>query len=228
MDRGHGTQWLVQPEDVVAHLFFAAAEIGEAEVEFGGRISVGTISFPSPDTGTFSYFANDQMETDMVPEQGTVIRLKYGHDTSQYAFLTQVVEVTSPKRWRLAFPRTIERNERRLIQRHRVHVFGGFRIRLDTGEPGWLSVPLFDLSTGGLSFIFNPDTHPVATGKTLSGSLIMPSGSRIPMLIEARHIRQVEEPDGHRLAGCRFLGLGAADHASLARTLAEWRKRHAH
>jgi len=217
-----GSQWLTRPDDVVAHLFYAAAEIGEAEVESGGMTRVGSMSFPSPETGTFSFFSNSETEGQN-PEEGAVVRVRYQHDTCEFAFLTELVEIPTPKRWRLAFPRTIERNEQRLIARHQVHQYGGFRVRLDTGEKGWLSVPVHDLSTGGLSFVFDPGEHALAVGTALAGSLIMPSGMSIPLLVEVRHMRSAPEVPGQQMAGCRFVGLTTTDHASLARKLAEWR-----
>lgn len=217
-----GSQWLTRPDDVVAHLFYAAAEIGEARVETGGQTREGSISFPSPETGTFSFFSNSEGEK---PKDGAVVRVRYQQDSSEFAFLTELVEIPTPKRWRLAFPRTIERNEQRLIARHQVHQFGGFRVRLDTGDGGTLAVPVHDLSTGGLSFVFDPQEHALVTGKALAGNLVMPSGMSIPLLIEVRHLRSAPDDPGRQLAGCRFVGLTATDHASLARTLAEWRKK---
>ena len=220
-----GPQWLTRRDDVVAHLFYAAAEIGAAELELGNRREPGSLSFPSPDTGTFSFFANESENDHVAPEVGKVVRLLYGREDAHYSFLTEVVEVAAGNRWRLSFPRTIERNQQRLVERHRVVSLGGYRTRLDMGSDGWLSLPLYDLSAGGLSFVFDPEQYAIQTGNALAGSLIIPSGSRIPILVEVRHIRTAPNVTAKKLCGCRFVGLAASDHATLARSLAEWRQR---
>ena len=213
-------QWLTTREDVIAHLYFVAAEIGAVDVEVGGRAVSGSVSFPSPESSTFSFFATAGAEV-TAPDEGAVVRVAYRRGESEYAFLTEVSESGTGGRWRLAFPRTIERSERRIVARHRVLAVGGFRIRIDTGEGTMVALPLVDLSTAGLSFVYEDGEIDFEVGRSRAASILMPSGTSIPVLIEVRNLRAAEDLPGQRVVGCRFVGLSAQDHVVLAQTLAD-------
>jgi hypothetical protein len=213
-------QWLTSREDVIAHLYFAAAEIGAVDVEVGGRTVGGSISFPSPESSTFSFFATRGAD-ETTPAEGAVVRVAYRRGDSEYAFLTEVSEAGAGGRWRLAFPRTIERSERRIVGRHRVLAVGGYRIRVDKGDGTMAALPLVDLSTAGLSFIYEDGTLDLQQGRSFAGSILLPSGTAIPVLVELRNHRPADDRPGQRVAGCRFVGLAAQDHAVLARALAD-------
>lgn len=216
-----GPQWLTSKEDVVAHLYFAAAEIGTVSVEMGVVRVGGSISFPSPDLEIFSFFASSADDEPAPPEPGTVVRVHYSRGDSVYSFLTEVAESNDQGRWRLSFPRTIERTERRIVGRHRVLAVGGFRIRMDRGDGVMVSLPLVDLSTAGLSFVYESEALSLSEGRAVAGSVLLPSGTAIPLLMEIRNLRSAPDRRGQQVAGCRFLGLAAQDHAVLARALAD-------
>ena len=73
-----GPMWLTRDDDVVAHLYFAAAEIGAATMELGALQVPGSLSFPNPEHHTFSFFTHG--EVDLSESQvgaGDVVRLRY-------------------------------------------------------------------------------------------------------------------------------------------------------
>ena len=69
-----GPMWLTREEDVVSHLYFAAAEIGSATMEFGSFQVPGSLSFPNPETSTFSFFTHGEVDISKTPiKEGDVV-----------------------------------------------------------------------------------------------------------------------------------------------------------
>ena len=103
-ETGDGPMWLVRDEDVLSHLFFAAAEIGKALLEVGGVDVPGTLSFPNGETRSISFFSSgDTKLDDDTAQPGAVIRLKYSQGECAYSFLTDLCEMTDAsgrRRWR--------------------------------------------------------------------------------------------------------------------------------
>jgi len=222
-----GSQWLTREKDVVAHLFFAASEINTVEVELGGQSILGSISFPSVEAQCFSFFVSDSMDGAVdTPPEGTVVRVRYSRGESLYTYLTAVAEVMDRNRWRLEFPRTIERNEQRIAARHRMssQSTGGFRLRLDLDGTQY-NQAIYDMSTGGLGFIFDPSSTPITEGRALAANICLPDGSTIPVLIEIANVRPMGGGRKECIAGCSFIGLASSDHAQLARALSDWGRR---
>jgi hypothetical protein len=228
LENRSGSQWLTREKDVVAHLFFAASEINTVEIELGGQAVLGSISFPSVEAQCFSFFVSDSMDGAVdAPKQGTVVRVRYSRGESVYTYLTAIAEVMDRNRWRLEFPRTIERNEQRIAARHRMgaqQAVGGFRLRLDL-DGNQYSQAIYDMSTGGLGFIFDPGSTPVTEGRALAANICMPEGSTIPVLIEIANVRPMGGGRKECIAGCQFIGLASSDHALLARALSDWGRR---
>ena len=63
---GSVSMWLTQDEDVVTHLYFAAAEIGKATMEIGGISVPGSLSFPNGETRTISFFSHGEIDLSSV------------------------------------------------------------------------------------------------------------------------------------------------------------------
>ncbi len=214
-----GALWLTRAKDVVAHLFFAAAEISHVLVDHAGTTRSGTLSFPDVErrriTVTLDAVAGDPGAVPPSPAPGTVVRLRYFRGDAAYAFLTSVVATPAPAAWALEFPTTIERNERRIARRQRVLGVGGFRARLHLDE-GAVVLPIFDLSTAGVGLVFDPARIRLLPGRSLPVTLVLPSGDTVPALVEISNVRDLPGGSAERVAGCRFLGLSPADLAKLA------------
>jgi len=217
---------LTREKDVIAHLFFAAAEIGVIELEVGGTRVSGAMTFPVVETRSFSFIPHEgTAAAPAKPREGQVVRVFYGREGSTYEYLTAITDCSNPQRWQLEFPRTIERNQARIAARHRVEgqTSRGYSVRIDfgTGDPQVFS--LFDLSTAGLGFVFSPAALSLQTERALAGNLTLPGNTVIPLLLEIRSIRPLSEGSGQQVCGCRFIGISSTDQALLAQALAEWK-----
>ena len=128
----NGPLWLTRAEDVVAHLYFAAAEIGTATLEVGALKVPGSLSFPNSEQRTFSFFSHGEVDLEDTPvASGQIVRFDYAQGESTYSFISEVLEISETqtrRRWKIRFPNAIERNERRLVRRHRVMGRTGFNI----------------------------------------------------------------------------------------------------
>jgi hypothetical protein len=222
-EKGDRPFWLVSEEDVMAHLFFAAAEIGEGCLEIAGVELSGTLSFPNSDTKTISFFSTGEVALgDTDTRVGSVVRLKYAQSDCAYSFLTELVEFADAggvrQRWRLAFPRVVERNERRIVRRHRVMGRSGFSVSLDVNG-SMRTLGLYDISAAGASFVTHPSQDKLKMGKNYMCTLAVPGCDSISVMFELRNMRPMPGDKERKLAGCRFVGLDPADHESLATSL---------
>ena len=223
-----GSLWLNRESDVVAHLFFAAAEVGEITLQVGGEEVTAHLSFPRTDTRSVVVVVQESnSEVPFRPVQGAVVRVSYRRGQATYSWLTGVIEAANPRQWILSYPATIERNERRIVIRHRVLGRAGFRLRVDTGDGVERALPLFDLSAAGLGFIHRPDLRHVADGARLTGLLMLPDGATVKVGIEVANLRPVPGGGADRVVGCRFVGLSATSQARIAKALAEYERVHA-
>jgi len=222
-ETGDGPMWLVRDEDVLSHLFFAAAEIGKALLEVGGLDVPGTLSFPNSDTRSISFFSSgDTKLEDDVAQPGAVIRLKYSQGECAYSFLTDLCEMTDAsgrRRWRMSFPRMVERNERRIVRRHRILGRTGFKVGLDV-DGVREEKSMYDISAAGLSFVIDASDKRMQLSKNYTGTVTVPGCEPIAVMFELRNMRPMPGDTSRRLAGCRFVGLTQGDHEALATSLA--------
>lgn len=222
-----GSLWLNREADVVAHLFFAAAEIGEVTIQVGGEEVKAKLTFPRTESRCVVVVIKPQPgSVPFRPLPGAVVRVTYARGSSTYAWLTGVAEAANPRQWILHYPATIERNERRIVSRHRVLGRGGFQLRVDTGDGVPRALPLFDLSAAGLGFIYRPGLRNVVDGAELEAAIRMPDGSTLQVTLEIANLRPVPGGGNDRVVGCRFVDIDASTQARIAAALAEYEKEH--
>lgn len=212
------SRWLTRPEDLTAHLFFAAAEIGDATVEVGGNAVPVSLTVPRPENRTFGIRVHG---TTPPPKPGTVVQVSYSRGPSQYRYLTTVKEIRATGEWCLEFPRAIERNEQRMATRHAGRELAGFRLGVLSPNGTLCDCELVDLATGGLAFSFRRSELAPKLGDVFAAHLVPPSRRPIPVLVEVRNIRRAEMPKP--VAGCRFAGITPSDQHDLAKLLAHQR-----
>ena len=215
--------WLTRSEDVVAHLYFAAAEIGSAIMEIGSLKIPGSLSFPNAESCTFSFFSHGEVDlkaTAVTP--GSVVRFDYNQGESTYSFISEVSDISDQqtrRRWRIRFPKAIERNERRLFRRHRVFARPGFQVntsRVKDRAP----LALFDIAAAGLSFVVSA-RHNLKIGESFSATIHIPGCAPIAAHLDLRNLRPMPGDKSKKLAGCRFSDLSGEDLQSLTTALAQ-------
>ena len=217
-----GPMWLTRDDDVVAHLYFAAAEVGNAIMEAGAVHVPGSLSFPNPEERTFSFFTHGEVDLKSTKiKEGDVVCFRYGQGESTYSFLSEIDEISEQQtrcRWRVCFPRAIERNQRRLVNRHRVFGRPGFHLNSDHTPGSRERYELYDVAAAGLSFIVRAANSPAA-GAEISASVQLPGCEPIAMQMEIRNIRPLPGDPSRKLVGCRFTEVHPEDHEALSRAL---------
>lgn len=219
----NGPMWLTRSEDVVAHLYFAAAEIGSATLELGAHKIPGSLSFPNSEQQTFSFFSHGEVDLSTVSiESGQIVRFDYAQGESTYSFISEVLEITDAqarRRWKIRFPNAIERNERRLVRRHRVMGRAGFHVttdRLADRAP----LPLYDVASAGLSIVVATRNN-LKVGEGFSATIHIPGCEPVACQLELRNLRPFPGDASRKLAGCRFANLADSDRERLSSTLAK-------
>jgi hypothetical protein len=218
-----GPLWLTREDDVVAHLYFAAAEIGEGTMEIGPHQVPGSLSFPNVEENTFSFFTHGEVDLSAAPaDVGEVVRFRYVQGESTYTFLSVIVEISDQqarRRWRIKFPTAVERNERRLVRRHRVMGRTGFHLTSDIRGGQRDKWPLYDIAAAGVSFVVDTKFK-IELGTQFAATVHLPGLEPLAAMIQMRNLRPMPGDGKHKLAGCRFVELTPSDREALSNALA--------
>jgi hypothetical protein len=219
-----GPMWLTRVEDVVSHLYFAAAEIGSATMEFGSFQVPGSLSFPNPEQRTFSFFTHGEVDISLNPiSEGDVVRFHYSQGDATYTFISSVEDISDQaarRRWRILFPNVVERDQRRLVRRHRVMGRQGFFFSTLRVGRGHQQMALYDVATAGISLVFEAHEG-FKVGDEFEGKVQVPGCEPFSAYLEVRNVRPLPGDAKRKLAGCRFVGLGSSDQEALAQALAK-------
>jgi len=217
--------YLTRPQDVHAHLIFAAMEIGQAVLTLQGRQIYGTLGSPDPNSGRIS-FEVDQQLADLIgaPPLGRAVRITYEHKDSAYAFFSEIEESCGPLAWVLQLPRTVERTDRRLVSRLNVSEASGFEVRIGDGELK-RGYPLMDVSSAGIAFYYDPKLVPFGEGNRHAATLHLPDHIPVNVTLEIRNTRPDRQTGRGHIAGVSFVRLGATERKMIGRALAVWKNK---
>ena len=218
----NGPMWLTRSDDVIAHLYFAAAEIGSATLEIGSLRVPGSLSFPNSEQGTFSFFTHGEVDLQSVSiDPGQAVQFDYSQGDSTYSFISEIIEISeheTRRRWRIRFPKAVERNQKRLVRRHRVMGRTGFYVTTDRiGDRQRLG--LYDVATAGISFVVKAKND-LKVGDAFALTLHVPGCEPLAAQVELRNIRPMPGDKDRKLSGCRFVSIGDEDRQALAAALA--------
>ena len=96
----------------------------------------------------------------------------------------------------------------------------GFGSDVESSDGQHHALPIYDINTAGLGFVFNPSHVHISADETLSAILTVPGLDPFPIRAEVRNLRPLPGDRKHKIAGCRFEGMAPEDHATLATLLA--------
>ena len=217
-----GPMWLTKDDDVVSHLYFAAAEVGKAVMEIGAVHVPGSLSFPNPEERTFSFFTHGEVDLNIESiKEGDVVCFRYEQGESTYSFLSEIDDVSEQQtrcRWRVCFPRAIERNQRRLVKRHRVLGRSGFYVNSDHTGGARDRFEMYDVAAAGLSFVVGARNVP-EVGSVISAAVHLPGCEPIAVRMELRNLRPLPGDPSRKLAGFRFTEVHPSDREALSKAL---------
>ncbi len=214
--------WLTSPEDVQSHLMYAAAEIASCVLTVGGLQVHGSIAPPVKD-GSVPFVLDaglqDIVET---PPSGRAVRVDYEGGTDRYTFYSEMITTDILHRWVLAPPRAVERNDRRLVARHRVAGKEGFTVILETGNT-IRSFAIVDVSNAGLAFLYKSSDLTLREGQVIEGHVEIPGLEALAVRFEVRNVRTAPRQKGQKIAGLRFIELARPERMAIAGALAAWK-----
>ncbi|MEL6343564.1 MAG: PilZ domain-containing protein [Myxococcota bacterium] len=211
----HSVMWLSLREDVLAHLFYAAAEIGEVRIDSADESLNASLAFPNEATDSVDVFFSQQTP----PPASAIIRVRYHHDGNSYEFLTVVSQGIDGRRWRLAIPTAVARWSGRREDRYRTDHLKNFTITLERDDGEGVTLPLQDLSTQGLSMCYSPLQMQLSVNQELIATLNLSDGIQLPVLLEVRYSRSAENL--RRVAGCYIRGISPSSRATLGQIIAD-------
>lgn len=218
------TVWLTSPAEIEPHLVFLAVEVGTVTVVVDQLVVQGRVLCPS--IARFVPFAPDSDFDGLLPppQSQVAVRVDYQAWDESYTFHTRVVGLDAQGHWLLMPPRAIERGDRRIVYRHRVMGDTSFRLRLEgPWQPkGEQPFALFDISTDGMAFLYDPSRNPMENGEILSGHVEVGDTLTLSILLRVAHTRLFKEGAPEWVAGARYLDLGLEDRMNLARAITVW------
>jgi hypothetical protein len=214
---------LVTDEAIVAHLFYAAAEIGVVTVQVGRAVISGTLMIPEAEPRSVGFCPD---ENEDIPEKllrrGRLVRLRYASLVDEYAFQAAYLGRDGAG-WRLSVPHTVDRKDRRLLPRRTVLNSRRFTVQLDGLSGATRRLIVVDLSPAGFSVLVDPRLEKLVLGETRKAKLFLPDR---PVLMSRCTVVNVRPFEGKRtidIVGCCFVGLGFSSCGLLAELLKEWR-----
>jgi len=215
--------YLTRPQDVQAHLVFAAMEIGHVVLTLQGRQIYGTLGSPDPDTGRLPFEVDHQL-ADLIgtPPLGRAVRVTYEHRDSAYAFFSEIEESGGPLAWVLQSPSTVERTDRRTATRLDVCEDAGFEVCIGDGDK-LRSYPLLDISNAGVGFYYDPKLMPFQTDGRHTGQLRIPGNEPVTVTMEIRNTRPDRQTGRGNIAGVSFVRLGAVERSQISKALSRWK-----
>ena len=216
--------WLTRPEDVQAHLMYAAAEIASCVITVGGLQVHGSLA--PPDMGGVPFVVDSRLQ-DIVetPPTGRAVRVDYEGGTDRYTFYSEMVGTDMLRRWVLAEPRTVQRTDRRMVARHRVIGQDGFNVIVESGST-IRTFEIMDVSNAGLAFVYKSSELSIKEGHEVMGHVEIPGLDALPLRMEVRNIRSAPSQRGYRIAGVRFVELARPERMAIAGALAAWKHQH--
>ncbi len=202
------TDFIVQEEAVVAHLFWAMAAVEQVTVALAGRAISGRLLAPDPDLQAVVF---EPTPGQSIPERalrkGKIVLVKYASLIDQYQFKSQILDV-QPTKWFMSIPRDIHRTDRRMVERHGVHSTRRYTIQVNKPDGTMRTLIVHDLSPAGIGVAFDPKIDAFTEGQVLRGSLHLVGHDALTVRFEVVTIHAMDNDPSHRLMGCRFVGLG--------------------
>lgn len=211
-----GNSWLVRPTDVIAHLVYMAST--ETPVVLSGPGFRVRGWFRSPGTAGVR-FAPMPNETVTTLPPGTPIKADYAGARDEYTFYSRFCWVADNGDWLVEAPRTVERTDRRLTERHRMDRVSGVTFCV-TEWPGKPEMVVHDLSVGGLAVLHEAPLRTLNVEELLDGELELPAEDPVPMCVEVRHISELGGPRPINLVGLQITAITTVDRERLAGFLA--------
>ena len=212
-------EFVSQEEAVVAHLFWAMIAVERMTIQVAGKAISGRMLEPDPDARAVIFEPDPgQVIPDRVLRKGKIVLAKYASLSDEYQFKSQIIEA-GPATWTLSIPRDIRRNDRRMITRRNVQMSRRITMQVVRGDGSSRTLILQDLSPAGLGLVYDPQLDRFEEGQVLKGNLHIPGHDSIATRFEVVNIRNIGEHASHRVAGCRFQGLGFEGCARVARAI---------
>jgi len=218
-----GTLWLTRASDVLAHLTYMCA-LGGPVVMSGPGFRVRGTFVQAGSSGL--RFRPASVEGQPLPAAGTAVRADYAGNNDQYAFYSRFVWFAENGDWLVEAPRTVERSDRRLNERHRVARTAGvtFRITELADKP---ELVVHDVSVGGLAVIHEPPVRALVAEELLDGELNLPAEEPIRLCVEVRHVKGLGGPTPLSLVGLQITAITTVDRERLSAFLARRLRREA-
>jgi hypothetical protein len=215
-------------QEVIAHLSFVAAEQCMVTSVLEGQPVDGMLGYPDFDEDGVPFQPSAVQLKDLPTEveklRGRKIRISYQLDGESFSFLTLVKRqerhVDGGQTWWLCIPAEIEGNQRRFARRTLVQGDWGFRARKVGHRKEDQDLEVFDVSSSGMSLVFDGELTDLHDGRFFAGLLEGPDGA-MRLRAQVRNVVELRDGTGRKLAGCVFQGFGFVNHARLARMLAK-------
>ena len=214
--------WLRRPEDVRAHLEFASEHVRACILSVGGYQVFGWMSYDGGDAVQFT--VHEKLAGHVTPPRdGQPVEVSYESRSDRYQFLSAVASVMGPMHWSLQLPGTVERRDKRADRRIHVLAQEGFLFDIERGDGTSSNQRLRDVSAGGFSFVYDPNTATYDHGQLITGTLHVANLGALVVQVEVRHTIPMRQANRH-VCGCRIARIGYTDRLDLARFCSSWQE----
>lgn len=206
---------------ILTHLLAAAHEAEGVTLHFGGGEPVaGVMGAPDVDRRVVPFAPHAGPDVRPAAAEATV---SYALGGDQFRFRARVTR--RPDGWWLALPRVVEGTSQRLTPRH---IAGGlWKLDVRAGGPlvGARTLPVLDISTGGVALRLVDGAGDGLVDKVLTGVLCHARGLSLPMHLNVRHVHTPEDAWDGPIVGMGFRNVGFDNVARIAQAVDHDRRR---
>lgn len=211
--------WLKAKQEQDAHFAFVISEDPKVSLTLESGLVIGQIK--AVDGHTITFVPMTAYQDICLPDNSQKLRMDYSIYGITYSCFTFVV-FASRSDFKLAYPDSIERSDRRFVHRHDVEGDSSFSLKLHgPWHPATRKFGLLNISTDGIAFYFNGNETPTSKGMIFAAELTIPE-QKVEMLLRVNNVRFL---DGVGIAGARYMDMNFQRRLNLALGISVWEHR---
>ena len=181
---------------IFSHLMDAATQIDTIEILYGEQTSTGNFGFPQSIRKRIPLLNIK----DPVPPIGTPMTILYHGMAACWGFESRLINLSIDGNWNIVLPTKIVCNDARRAPRY---FLSPTQLWSFSSSQGLGNLQLRDLSTLGMSFVYDTRHFALRKGERLRGILEL-EPFQLPIIAQVRHTERDISDKKQTIAGCSF------------------------
>ena len=182
---------------IFEHLLEAATAIDSISVIYDDQTIRGNFGFPQSFRKIVPII---NLRTTQNPPIKSTVQVLYHGLSACWGFKSQIVGYNLKKHWNLSLPQEIVRNDARCAPRYLLSSSQGWFF---SSTQGLGDLKVRDLSTAGMSILYDPTLFFLQKGELIRGLLEL-GNIQLPLVAQVRHTETDISGQNYAISGCSF------------------------